>query len=83
MSFNVTTWIQQLGFLTNFSIYSASIGAVSLILPFMYVYGKPIRAWTAGSLEPSAPAPKDLERDERGWNEKSSSNEDYMPGLAR
>ncbi|KAH8886736.1 MFS general substrate transporter [Thozetella sp. PMI_491] len=53
MSFNATTWIEQLGFLESFGIYSGSLALVSLGLPFVYLYGKRIRSWTAGQLQPS------------------------------
>jgi hypothetical protein len=65
MSFNATTWIRQLGFLTNFGLYSAALAASALALPFMYIYGKGIRAWTSGRLEPRIV--KDFEDDDRDW----------------
>ncbi|KAK1965076.1 major facilitator superfamily transporter [Colletotrichum sublineola] len=68
MSFNVTTWIEQLGFFKNFGIYSAALAGVSMLLPIMYKYGKPMRAWTAGRLEPSVKPAKVLEDDEQYWN---------------
>jgi hypothetical protein len=53
LSFNVTTWIEQVGFLTNFGLYSAALGAAALALPFIYAYGKKLRAWTSGRLQPT------------------------------
>lgn len=51
LSFDMTTWVEQLGFMANFAIYSGIMAAVALGGPFMYIYGKRIRAWTAGRLE--------------------------------
>ncbi|KAK2032977.1 major facilitator superfamily transporter [Colletotrichum zoysiae] len=68
MSFNVTTWIEELGFFKNFGIYSAALAGVSMLLPVMYKYGKPMRAWTAGRLEPSIKPAKAVEDDEQYWN---------------
>ncbi|KAI1246119.1 hypothetical protein MGN70_013016 [Eutypa lata] len=51
LSFNATTWIDNMGFFGAFSIYSGAIAGVALILPFIFLYGKPIRNWTAGRLE--------------------------------
>ncbi|EGY13625.1 hypothetical protein VD0002_g6572 [Verticillium dahliae] len=51
MSFRVTDWIQDLGFMVNFAIYSGALAAVALLLPAMYIYGKRIREWTGGRLE--------------------------------
>jgi hypothetical protein len=53
MSFNATTWVEQLGFLRSFGIYSGALAIACLGLPLVYIYGKRIRAWTAGQLEPS------------------------------
>jgi len=53
LSFNATSWVENLGFLKSFGLYSAVLGAAALLLPVMYLYGKRIRAWTAGRLEPS------------------------------
>jgi len=54
MSFRATTWVQQLGFMGSFGIYAAVLGGVSLFLPVMYVYGKRIRQWTAGTIKSKA-----------------------------
>lgn len=64
-SFKATDWIQDLGFMTNFAIYGAALTGVSLLLPVMYIYGKPIRAWTSGRLE--ARVVKDVDDDDRDW----------------
>ena len=53
LSFNATTWVQQLGFIRSFAYYSAALAAASLGLPLVYIYGKRIRAWTGGRLEAS------------------------------
>lgn len=50
MSFDATTWVENLGFLRSFSIYAGALGIASLGLPFVYFYGKRIRAFTAGTL---------------------------------
>ena len=52
-SFTIATWIQDLGFLESFGLYSAALGVVSLALPAVYIYGKRMRAWWGGRLEPS------------------------------
>lgn len=51
LSFNVTTWIDSMGFFGAFTIYSGVIAAVALVLPLIFLYGKRIRHWTAGRLE--------------------------------
>lgn len=50
MSFDATTWVQQLGFLRSFAIYSGALAFLSLGLPLVYIYGKRIRAFTGGKL---------------------------------
>lgn len=57
MSFDATTWVEQLGFLGSFGVYSGALGGVSLLGgPLVYVYGKRIRAFTAGKLRGWDPA---------------------------
>jgi hypothetical protein len=60
MSFKATEWVQDLGFLKSFGIYGAALGASCLGLPFVYYYGKRIRAWTAGTLAPSVTKDDDV-----------------------
>ncbi|KAF3768741.1 MFS general substrate transporter [Cryphonectria parasitica EP155] len=48
LSFDATTWVEQLGFMKSFCIYAAALGIVTLGLPLVYFYGKKIRAFTAG-----------------------------------
>lgn len=68
MSFQVTSWIQDLGFLVNFAIYGAALAGFSLLMPVMYLYGKPIRAWTSGRLE--ARVVKEVyDDDEKDWKD--------------
>lgn len=81
MSFNVTTWIEDLGFFKNFGIYSAALAGVSMLLPVMYKYGKPIRAWTAGRLEPAVLA-KTLDDDDQYWNQDKPQWQDEKMGRA-
>lgn len=50
MSFDATTWVEDLGFLQSFSIYSGALGIMTLGLPFVYFYGKKIRGFTSGKL---------------------------------
>jgi hypothetical protein len=50
MSFRATTWTAELGFMRSFGIYASVLGAVSLFLPIMYIYGKRIRQWTSGTV---------------------------------
>lgn len=47
----MSNWVEQLGFLANFAIYSGIMAAFALCGPIMYIYGKRIRAWSAGRLE--------------------------------
>lgn len=47
----MSNWVEQLGFLANFAIYGGVMAAFALCTPIMYIYGKRIRAWTAGRLE--------------------------------
>lgn len=51
MSFNATTWVEDLGFTRSFGYYSLVLALVSLGLPAVYIYGKRLRAWTGGRLE--------------------------------
>lgn len=53
MSFDVTTWVQDLGFFKAFGLYSLVLAIVGLFLPVFYFYGKRIRQWTAGRLAAS------------------------------
>jgi MFS family permease len=52
MSFNATSWIENIGFFKSFAIYSGALAISCLGLPFVYKYGKRIRSWTAGRLAP-------------------------------
>lgn len=51
MSFNATTWVEDLGFTRSFGYYSLTLALASLGLPAVYIYGKRLRAWTGGRLE--------------------------------
>ncbi len=62
MSFNATTWIQDIGFLPSFSIYAGALAIASLGLPLVYIYGKRLRGWTAGRLSTGSAGQK-LEED--------------------
>lgn len=53
MSFDATTWVEQLGFLRSFAIYSGALAIASLGLPLVYIYGKRIRKYTSGKLDKS------------------------------
>lgn len=67
LSFNATTWVEDLGFLESFGVYSGALAVVALGLPAVYIYGKQIRAWTSGSLERNAVKDvktKDIEMDD-------------------
>lgn len=50
MSFDATTWVEQIGFMKSFSIYAGALAFMTLGLPLVYIYGKRIRAFTAGKL---------------------------------
>ncbi|KAJ4390954.1 hypothetical protein N0V93_004553 [Gnomoniopsis smithogilvyi] len=43
-----TTWISQLGAFTFMGYISLAYAAVSAGIPLLFIYGKPIRAWTSG-----------------------------------
>ncbi|KAK3307697.1 major facilitator superfamily domain-containing protein [Chaetomium strumarium] len=47
MSFNATTWVEQLGFQRSFGFYSLALAVASLGLPVVFAFGKRLRAWTA------------------------------------
>ena len=51
MSFRATTWVEQRGFLGSFGIYAGVLGFLSLLLPLLWVFGKRLRQWTAGTVE--------------------------------
>lgn len=55
MSFDATTWVEDLGFFKSFSIYSGVLAITTLGLPLVYIYGKKIRAFTAGKLTKAPP----------------------------
>lgn len=64
-SFDVTTWIQNAGFVATFGYYSLFMVATSLFLPLIYIYGKKIRACTSGTLDIDEPKDdKILQNDE-------------------
>lgn len=62
MSFRVTTWVEDRGFLGSFAIYAAVLAVVSLLLPVMFFYGKRIRQFTAGTVR----SKKDVESEKQG-----------------
>lgn len=51
MSFDATTWVEQIGFMKSFAIYAGILAFTTLGLPLVYFYGKRIRAFTAGKLD--------------------------------
>ncbi|CAN8100481.1 unnamed protein product [Discula destructiva] len=51
LSFKATSWVESLGFMKSFAIYSGALAAATLGLPFVYFYGKRIRAFTGGRLD--------------------------------
>lgn len=51
ISFKSADTILALGFLKTFAIYSGIMGFFSLMLPWVYKYGKRMRLWSAGMLE--------------------------------
>ena len=53
LTFNVTTWVKNMGYFGAFGVYSGALAAVALALPLVFYYGKRIRLWSAGSLERS------------------------------
>ncbi len=65
LSFNVTTWVEELGLFKCFGIYSAALGIATLGLPLVYVYGKRMRAWTGGRLEASVVTEVHIIRDDK------------------
>ncbi|QDS76825.1 hypothetical protein FKW77_002884 [Venturia effusa] len=60
LSFRATDWVEERGFLGSFSIYAGILAALACILPVMYVCGKRIRQWTAGTVKSEkSPSGKD------------------------
>jgi hypothetical protein len=51
MSFRVTAWIEDRGFFGSFGIYAGVLGALALMMPLFWFYGKRIRQWTAGTIQ--------------------------------
>lgn len=51
ISFKSADMILALGFLKTFGIYAAIMALFSLMLPFVYKYGKRMRLWSAGKLD--------------------------------
>jgi hypothetical protein len=51
MSFRATTWVEERGFLGSFAIYAGVLAVLACFLPVMYLFGKRIRQWTAGTVE--------------------------------
>lgn len=51
MSFDATTWVEQLGFMKSFAIYAGALAIISLGMPLVYFYGKRIRKFTGGKLD--------------------------------
>ncbi|ORY67310.1 major facilitator superfamily domain-containing protein [Pseudomassariella vexata] len=64
LSFKITNLIMARGFLNMFGIYSGALAAVALLLPVIYIYGKPIRAWSAGRLEATSVAKEVYDEEE-------------------
>jgi len=62
MSFRATTWIEDRGFFGSFGIYAAVLAGLSMLLPVMYLYGKKIRKWTAGTVQSSNESVHKVER---------------------
>ena len=50
MSFRVTFWAIELGFLGSFSIYAGVLGFLLLLLPLMWWKGKWMRKWGSGTV---------------------------------
>jgi hypothetical protein len=75
MSFKATDWVQDMGFLAGFGVYSAALAAASIIgLPIVYIYGKRIRDYTAGRLAPAvSDKERELEMDNMSVNAKRNS----------
>lgn len=51
MSFRATTWVEERGFLGSFGIYAGVLGALTLLLPLLYFFGKKLRQFTAGTVK--------------------------------
>jgi hypothetical protein len=50
MAFRATTWVEDRGFLGSFSIYAGILAVLVLFIPLLFVFGKRIRRWTAGTV---------------------------------
>ncbi|PSR86956.1 major facilitator superfamily domain-containing protein [Coniella lustricola] len=68
ISFKSADWILDIGFLKTFAIYSGIMLLFSLMLPFVYRFGKRMRMWSAGQFESAtkdANADDDVDSDAR------------------
>jgi hypothetical protein len=66
LSSQITTWVAEKGVLATFAIYAESLIVLSLGIPVLYLTGKRIRIWTAGSVKKQRDV-EDLKRiDTRG-----------------
>ncbi|RYP85954.1 hypothetical protein DL770_004967 [Monosporascus sp. CRB-9-2] len=74
LNFNVTTWIDNMGFFGAFSVYSGTIFGVALLLPVIFFYGKRIRHWSAGRLERTENKAKKMSDEEGGSMEDIQLN---------
>ncbi|KAE9983493.1 hypothetical protein BLS_004266 [Venturia inaequalis] len=51
MSFHATTWVEERGFLGSFGLYAGVLVVIACFLPVIYIFGKRIRQWTAGTVK--------------------------------
>lgn len=51
ISFKAADTILALGYLKTFAIYSGIMALFSIMLPWVYKYGKRMRLWSAGMLD--------------------------------
>ncbi|KAJ2901908.1 hypothetical protein MKZ38_001260 [Zalerion maritima] len=75
-SFDVTRWIQDIGFFKTFGLYSLALTVACLFLPLVYIYGKRIRAWTSGRLEVGG-SNKEKELDDADWSTDMDDKREY------
>lgn len=76
-SFDVTRWIQDIGFLRTFGFYSLGLLISCLFLPLVYIYGKRIRAWTSGRLELGNPWSKEKSDSDSDWSSDVDDKKDW------
>lgn len=51
LSYRVTVWVDDRGFLGSFAIYSGVLAGLAMLLPVLFLFGKSIRRFTSGTVK--------------------------------